>query len=106
LIRFPTDEPHRGDIISFLTRLLVAVYLIESGLMLTASPWMTTWWRQNYFAERSEAVQAFMLSEKGWMLVVAVGMLTVVAGVVDLYGTFARRARETATAATPLTPDR
>jgi hypothetical protein len=75
--------------------------------MLTASPWMTTWWRHNYFAQRSDTVQAFMLSENGWMLVVGVGMLTVVAGVVDLYGTFARRAREAAAAAAMSpTPDR
>jgi hypothetical protein len=106
LIRFQTHEPHRGATISFLTRILVAVYLIESGLMLTASPWMTTWWRHNYFAERSDAVRAFMVSDRGWMLVVGVGLLSIIGGVVDLYGTFARRAREAAAAATSLTPDR
>ena len=35
-----------------MTRLLVAVYLIETGLLLMVSPW-TEWWRTNYFADLS-----------------------------------------------------
>src|SRR5436190_208431 len=33
-----------------MTRLLVAVYLIEAGLLLVAAPW-TVWWQQNFFVD-------------------------------------------------------
>ena len=73
----------------------MSVYLIESGLLLAAAPW-TKLWDRNYFAARVPAIQAFMLSDSGWTLVELVGVLTMMAGVADLYSTFARRARRSA----------
>jgi len=93
LIRFLTDGRRRGDTISFLTRFLVSLYLIESGLLLAVAPWMP-WWHRNYFAERFPAVQSFILSRTGWLLVITVGSITVLGGIADLYGAFVRRSRQ------------
>jgi hypothetical protein len=90
LIRCRNHDRRRGAIISFLTRLLVSLYLIESGLLLTVAPWMS-WWHRNYFVDRSPVLQSFILSRVGWLLVIGVGMLTLIGGLVDLYGTFAGR---------------
>jgi hypothetical protein len=73
-----------------MTRVLVAVYLIETGLLLVVSPW-TPWWYRNYFAETVPAVRSFMLSRAAWWIVVSTGALTTVAGAADLYRAFARR---------------
>jgi hypothetical protein len=81
-----------------MTRLLVAVYLIETGLLLMVSPW-TEWWRTNYFAETVPAVRWFMVSRGAWMIVVTTGAITMVTGAADLYVAFIRRARRAASAA-------
>ena len=63
LIRFPTDAqlPRRGaSLIRFVTRLLVAAYLVEAGLVLTVAPW-TAFWDRNYFAHALAAG-----SGRGW----------------------------------------
>jgi hypothetical protein len=82
-----------------MTRLLVAVYLIETGLLLMVSPW-TEWWRRNYFADIVPAIRWFMLSRSAWVIVVTTGAITMLAGAADLYRLFFRRADRTqATAA-------
>ena len=45
--------------IRFMTRLLVAIYLIEAGLLLVAAPW-TVWWQQNFFADVAPWLRPFM----------------------------------------------
>jgi len=54
------------------------------------------WWHRNYFAERIPALQSFILSRTGWILVIGVGTLTLLGGLADLYGTFSRRSRRRA----------
>jgi hypothetical protein len=73
-----------------MTRVFIAVYLVEAGLILTAAPW-TDWWRRNYFADVLPWVQALMTTQSMRALVVTVGVLTVAVGVVDLWTTLAGR---------------
>jgi hypothetical protein len=75
-----------------MTRLLVAVYFIETGLLLMVSPW-TQWWYRNYFADSVPAIRWFLMSSNAWMIVVGTGAVTALAGAADLYRAFFRRAR-------------
>lgn len=73
-----------------MSRLFVAVYLIEAGLVLTAAPW-TTWWRRNYFADLLPWLRELMWTQGMQAVVVVVGLLTIAAGVTDLWTLFSRR---------------
>jgi len=73
-----------------MTRVFIAVYLVEAGLILTAAPW-TDWWRRNYFAELLPWLRVLMATPGMRAFVVAVGLLTVVVGVTDLWQTLAER---------------
>ena len=59
------------------------------------------WWHRNYFAERIPAIHSFILSRAGWILVIGVGTITVLAGLTDLYGTFARRSKRESVRSAP-----
>ena len=73
-----------------MTRVFIAVYLVEAGLILTAAPW-TEWWRRNYFADLLPWLRMLMGTPGMRALVVAVGVLTVVVGLTDLWTTMAAR---------------
>ncbi len=73
-----------------MTRLFIAVYLVEAGLILTAAPW-TDWWRFNYFADLLPWLRVLMSTPGVRMFVVLVGVLTVMVGLVDLWNTLAAR---------------
>ena len=62
-----------------MTRVFVAVYLIEAGLILAWSPW-TAWWRRNYFADVVPQLGMLMGTQGMRAAVVTVGVLTVVVG--------------------------
>ena len=47
--------------IAFLTRLLFAIYFIETGLLLIVGPW-TEWWSRNLFAQLLPWLQLVMAS--------------------------------------------
>lgn len=95
LIGWPTDahtypctpgEPA----IRFLTRVVVAIYLIEAGLLLIVAPW-TTWWQRNYFAELLPWLRALMSTPGMHVTVVLVGLVTVAVGISDLWMTLVGR---------------
>lgn len=73
-----------------MTRLFIAVYLVEAGLILTAAPW-TEWWRFNYFADLLPWLRALMSTQGMRTLVVVVGLVTVTVGLVDLWSALAAR---------------
>jgi hypothetical protein len=73
-----------------MTRVFIAVYLVEAGLILTAAPW-TDWWSRNYFADLLPWLRALMTTSSMRALVVTVGLLTVAVGVVDLWALLASR---------------
>ncbi|ODS56112.1 MAG: hypothetical protein ABS36_06735 [Acidobacteria bacterium SCN 69-37] len=73
-----------------MTRVFIAVYLVEAGLILMAAPW-TDWWRFNYFADVMPWIRQVMATQGMRALVVGVGLLTVVVGLADLWTALAAR---------------
>ena len=73
-----------------MTRLLVATYFIEAGLLLTIAPW-TVLWRRNFFAGLFPWVQGLMAMTAFQGLVIAAGVATAAAGIVEIRGLFGRR---------------
>ena len=76
--------------IRFFTRLLVAAYLTDTGLLLMASPW-TNWLRQNFFAAMWPWVGAMMATTPAQVGVVIVGLMTTLAGLAELLQVLVRR---------------
>jgi hypothetical protein len=54
------------------------------------APW-TIWWRQNFFATASPWVDALMTTTFFHAWVMATGVMTTVAGVLDVYALVTRR---------------
>ncbi len=75
-----------------MTRVFIAVYLIEAGLILAWSPW-TAWWRRNYFADVVPQLGVLMGTQGMRAAVVTIGVLTVVVGAADLWMVLSRRFR-------------
>jgi len=75
-----------------MTRVFIAVYLIEAGLILAWSPW-TTWWRRNYFADVVPQLGMLMGTQGMRAAVVTIGVLTVIVGAADLWMVLSRRLR-------------
>jgi hypothetical protein len=74
--------------------LLIAAYLVEAGLVLTMTPWMT-FWERNYFAQAWPWLGALMESPYVRGAVTGVGLVTAVSGLRDLGSViFGRRAGE------------
>lgn len=75
--------------------MFVAVYLVEAGLILAAAPW-TAWWQRNYFADLLPWLRELMATQGMQAAVVAVGLLSIAVGLIDLWevlaARFARRA--------------
>lgn len=68
---------------TLLSRYLVAAYLIEVGLILLFVPW-SAFWDRNYFAEAVPAFSALAQSHYVRGAVSGLGVVNLVAGVVDL----------------------
>ena len=85
----------------FITRLLIAAYLIEAGVLLVVTPW-TSFWERNRFADLIPFVGQWMLNPFVRGAVTGVGILTALAGLGDLIALlFFRRARVTAPTTEP-----
>jgi hypothetical protein len=85
-----------------MTRVFIAVYFIEAGLVLIAAPW-TDWWRRNYFADLLPWLAALMQTRGAQLVVVATGVATAIAGITDLREALMARFSRPATA--PHDPD-
>lgn len=68
---------------SLVSRYLVAAYLIEVGLILLFVPW-SAFWDRNYFAATVPAFSVLARSHYVRGAVSGLGMVNLVAGVVDL----------------------
>jgi hypothetical protein len=86
----------RGAAISFFTRLLFAIYFLETGLLLVVAPW-TAWWTRNLVADLVPWVHTFMGSSFSRVGVTALGTLTFGAGVGEVWQIFGRRPVEEGT---------
>jgi hypothetical protein len=73
-----------------LSRLLLAAYFVEAGLLLVISPW-TSWFRRNFFAARFPWLQAYLSLNAVQMLVIIAGLVTAAAGIFELRQLFTQR---------------
>ena len=80
-----------------LTRLLLAAYFIETGLVLVVGPW-TEWWRRNFFAAVLPWLPVVMASTTVRVAVSLTGIVTMSAGLSDAWRLLVREivAREPA----------
>jgi hypothetical protein len=76
------------------TRLLIAAYLVEAGLVLAIAPW-TGFWERNYAALAWPAIGALMFNPYVRGAVTGVGVITMIAGLRDLASTLVARNRPT-----------
>ena len=65
------------------TRLFLAIYFVEAGLLLIVGPW-TTWWDQNFFADSLPWLNRAMDGDAARFVVASAGIATAVAGLSDL----------------------
>jgi hypothetical protein len=74
----------------FGVRLLIAAYLVETGLLLIVAPW-TAFWQNNYFGWLLPALGQFMLNEFTRGAVTGIGLITTFAGLRDLSAAISAR---------------
>ena len=68
----------------FVTRLLIAAYLLEAGVLLIIAPWSPSFWDRNRFGDLP-VIAGLMESDYVRGAVSGVGVLTALAGVRDLF---------------------
>ena len=73
-----------------MTRLLFAIYFIETGLLLIVGPW-TEWWSRNLFAQLLPWLQLIMTWSLTRLAVNLLGLVTVFAGLSEVWRLLARR---------------
>lgn len=77
-------------IITVLTRLIFAAYFLEAGLILIVAPW-SGFWEQNGFLAAYPAADAWLASPFVRGAVTGVGVITAIAGFLELAGVFGLR---------------
>lgn len=73
-----------------MTRLLLAAYLMEAGVVLTVGPW-TVAWERNYFAHVWPWLGVLMFNAYVRGAVTGVGVITAIAGIRDLLSAMSAR---------------
>ena len=63
---------------------------MEAGLLLAVAPW-TPLWRRNFFAGEFPWVRGLMGMTAVQGVVIAAGLLTAIAGIIEIRGLFGRR---------------
>jgi hypothetical protein len=87
-------------IITALTRLVFAAYFLEAGLILIVAPW-SAYWDRNILTTWVPAAEAWITSPFVRGAVTGIGLITAVAGLVDLAGVFGLRAQADVADSTP-----
>jgi hypothetical protein len=88
--RPPHASPERRLIISFFVRLLFAAYFLETGLILVVMPW-STFWDRNLFIAALPVLERLLASPYARGAVSGVGVITAIAGVLELAAAFGVR---------------
>lgn len=73
-----------------MTRLVLVVFFLEVGLVLTLAPW-SAYWDRNYFAETLPAVHALITNNYLRGAVTGLGLVNIFAAVADLVSMFLAR---------------
>jgi hypothetical protein len=74
------------------TRLLIATYLIEAGIVLILGPW-SSWWQPNRFADFIPVLDALMPNRYFRGAVSGVGLVTTIIGMRELLAVLLSRRR-------------
>jgi len=72
------------------TRLVLVIFFVEVGLVLTLAPW-SAYWDRNYFAETLPAVHALITNNFVRGAVSGLGVVNICAAAADLFGMFLSR---------------
>ena len=75
--------------------MLLALYLLEAGLLLILAPW-TAFWDRNYFAVARPALAAWLGHPVVRGAVSGVGVVSVAAALIEIGWMLSRRARTSA----------
>ena len=73
-----------------MTRLVLVIFFLEVGLVLTLAPW-SAYWDRNYFAETLPVVHALITNNFIRGAVSGLGLVNIFAAAADLFGMFAAR---------------
>jgi hypothetical protein len=73
-----------------MTRLVLVVFFLEVGLVLTLAPW-SAYWDRNYFAETLPMVHELITNNFVRGAVTGLGLVNICAAVADLVGMFMNR---------------
>ena len=73
-----------------MTRLLLAAYFLEAGLVLIVAPW-SSFWDRNFFVDRLPAMSAWVNHPVARGAVSGIGLVTTLAGLVEFGAAFAGR---------------
>ena len=71
-------------------RLLLIAFFLEVGFVLAVVPW-SAYWDRNYFAESFPVLQVLITNNFVRGAVTGVGVVNVLAGVLELFGVFVSR---------------
>lgn len=89
---------------SFSTRLLLAAYFLEAGLVLIVVPWYGNFWDRNFFAEAMPVLDELLASPYARGAVSGVGLITMLGGFAELGAAFASRRHASAAPGRPTFP--
>lgn len=81
------------------TRILLAAYFLEAGLILIVAPW-SGFWDRNLFFDSMPEIQPLLASPASRGAVSGIGVITVLAGLVELASLLDRRRSNEAAAPT------
>ena len=83
-----------------MTQLLLVALFLEVGFVLLVVPW-SPFWERNYFAQLYPSLQAFMANNFVRGAVSGIGVINIVAGLVDLVSLIVSRRHDQRTSVTP-----
>jgi hypothetical protein len=86
----PRSRPEAD--IRTVSRLIFAAYFLEAGFILAVAPW-SAFWEHNRFAEARPAIEALVMSPYARGGVTGVGVITALAGFVELGSVIMARGR-------------
>jgi hypothetical protein len=72
------------------SRLVLVIFFLEVGLVLTLAPW-SAYWDRNYFAETMPAVRSFITNNYVRGGITGLGLVNICAAVADLVSLFVSR---------------
>ena len=73
-----------------MTRLVLVIFFLEVGLVLTLAPW-SAYWDRNYFAETMPAIRALITNDFFRGAITGLGVVNICAAAADLFGMFTSR---------------